>query len=111
MTAEEKQQLKDKIVKNIAELKENIINLEELTKPIAPENSIGRISRMEAINSKSVNEAALRESKSKLNRLQAALGKIDEESFGKCISCKDDIPLPRLMFMPESSRCVKCASK
>ena len=32
----------------------------ELTKPIPPENAIGRVSRMDAINNRSVNEAALR---------------------------------------------------
>jgi len=37
-----------------------IENYKELTKPIAPENAIGRVSRMDAINNKSVNEAALK---------------------------------------------------
>ena len=34
--------------------------------PIAPENAIGRVSRMDAINNKSVNEAALKKAEIKL---------------------------------------------
>ena len=39
------------------------LDYKEITKPIAPENAIGRISRMDAINNKSVTEAALRQAK------------------------------------------------
>ena len=34
--------------------KKDIKGLKEATKPISPENSIGRVSRMDAINNKSV---------------------------------------------------------
>ena len=40
-------------------LDERIEEYRELTKPIPPENAIGRVSRMDAINNRSVNEAAL----------------------------------------------------
>lgn len=110
MKVADKKKLKNKILKDIDELEVNIGNLEELTKPIAPENSIGRVSRMEAINNKSVNEQALRQAKLKMNKLQLALKKIDLPGFGLCSSCKGNIPLPRLMYMPESSHCVECAN-
>ena len=43
-----------KLSKEIKKTKLQIIKYSELCKPIAPENSIGRISRMDAINNKSV---------------------------------------------------------
>ncbi len=49
--------------KSISELTIEISELEELTKPVPLDASIGRISRMNAINNKSINEAALREKK------------------------------------------------
>jgi len=110
MKVSDKKKLKVKIVKDIDELMVNISNLEELTKPIGPENSIGRVSRMDAINNKSVNEAALRQAKLKLNKLELALKKVDRPDYGLCSSCKGNIPLPRLMYMPESSHCVDCAN-
>jgi len=110
MNQKDKSKIKDKILSDINKLEVNILQLKELTKPIAPENSIGRVSRMDAINNKSVNEAALRQANLKMNKLQLALKKIETPNFGICSACKSAIPLPRLMFMPESSHCVACAN-
>ena len=109
MKPAERQELKQKIEAALIEVKQNIVDLEELTKPIPPENSLGRITRMDAINNKSVNEAALRMAKIKLNKLNHALAKIDDPKFGNCSRCGRTIQIKRLMFMPESSFCVRCA--
>lgn len=109
LSTEEREQLKKKIKSKIATLAEDIEDLKEQTKPIAPENAIGRISRMDAINNKSVNEAALRTSLDKQQKMQHALEIIDTEDFGKCIRCKRDIPFGRLYIMPESEKCIECA--
>tara|TARA_B100001758_G_C18394734_1_gene605168 strand:+ start:1034 stop:1366 length:333 start_codon:yes stop_codon:yes gene_type:complete len=88
---------------------EKIENYTELCRPIAPENSIGRISRMDAINNKSVVEAALREAKNKMQQLQLMKIKINEKNFGNCMKCKQAIPFGRLMVRPHSKFCVNCA--
>ncbi len=111
MTKQEKEELKGKIIAKISQTKKEIIELTELTKPISPENSIGRISRMDAINNKSVAEAALRSTKQKLNKLNFALTKVDAKDFGICIYCKNAIQPARLMYLPESTRCVRCAAR
>ena len=111
MNPKEKEQLKIKIEEKINQTEREIAELEELTKPISPENSIGRISRMDAINNKSVAEAALRSSHKKLSSLKFALSKIDGPDFGKCSVCKNPIPTARLLYMPESTRCVRCADR
>lgn len=87
-----------------------VAEYKELTKPIAPENAIGRISRMDAINNKSVTEAALRKSKEKLEKLKFALTKVDDDDFGVCIKCRKPIPLGRILIMPQSRTCVKCSN-
>ena len=56
MTQEERQQLKDKLLKEKEKVQKRIQSLKDLTQPIAPENAIGRVSRMDAINNKSVND-------------------------------------------------------
>ena len=111
MTAEEKAVLLEKIQETIIKTEQEIMRLEEDTKPISPENSLGRISRMDAINNKSVAEAALRVSRKKLNLLRVAATKIDDPNFGKCTLCKKAIAPKRLMFMPQSTRCVRCADR
>lgn len=111
MTTEERVELKEKIIKMMAEMQDKVRALEGMTQPISPENAIGRISRMDAINNKGVADAALRSARKRLAKLQFALTKIDEENFGKCSNCGHPIQPKRLMFMPESSRCVRCADR
>ena len=103
--------LKEKIHEEIGKIEQAIVPLLDATKPISPENSIGRVSRMDAINNKSVAEAALRSAKTKLSKLQIALTKIDNKDFGNCSNCKNPIRPARLMYMPESTRCVRCADR
>jgi len=103
--------LKTKIIAAIAQAEKDMEGMKEATKPISPENSIGRISRMDAINNKSVAEAAMRATKRKLDTLSKALLKIDEPDFGKCSRCKRIIQEARLMYMPQSTECIHCASR
>lgn len=103
------QHMKEVILTKIGDVKSEIEELEELTKPINPDKAIGRLSRMDAINNKSINESALREQKSRLQKLNRALEKIEENNFGKCVKCGNDIPLGRLEYMPWTTKCVNCA--
>ena len=104
--AEIKIKIQDEIQKTVA----HIAEYTELTKPIEPENAIGRISRMDAIHNKSVVEAALRKSKEKLEKLEFALTKIKDDDFGLCTKCHKPIPLGRILIMPQSRKCVTCSS-
>ncbi len=109
MEQDEKQQIRERIYSEIENAQEQISELEQLTKPIAPDAAIGRISRMEAINNKSVNELLLSKTKSKLQKLESSLSFIEQDDYGLCRICKNQIPLGRLMMLPESDRCVDCA--
>ena len=110
MTDKERSELKDKILTSISDTERDISELEELTKPISPENAIGRISRMDAINNKSINDAALVQTRSKMDKLLLAKQKCDDSEFGICQKCHGAIPMGRLLLMPESLFCVRCAS-
>ena len=61
MTSEEKAQIQARAERKREDLVERIAEYRELTKPIPPNDAIGRVSRMDAINNRSVNEAALRQ--------------------------------------------------
>jgi len=85
-----------------------IEKLKELTKPIEPDCAIGRVSRMDAINNKAINDAALRQSIQKKIALGIALERIDDKDFGICSRCKTPIPIGRIMLMPHSRLCARC---
>lgn len=100
----------EKISEEIEKTRRTIVELKELTAPIAPDCAIGRVSRMDAINNKSINENALRKAEQKLKGLNIALQNIDDPDFGKCARCKNDIPLGRILLVPHSRFCVHCAT-
>lgn len=109
MNADHKEEILVRVRAELKKTEAKIIDYEALCKPIGPENSIGRVSRMDAINNKSIYEAALRTAKDKRNKLETVLTKIDDPDFGDCQRCKQPIPLMRLVLLPESSLCVNCA--
>jgi len=109
MDKSQKQEIRLKLEAEIKSTKKKIDDYTELCKPIAPENAIGRVSRMDAINNKSVVEAALREAKQKIQQLELMQTKIEDKDFGSCIKCTQIIPFGRLMIRPHSKFCVNCA--
>ena len=105
-------ELKETIEKELASLAIDIERLTEQTKPIPPDRAIGRLTRMEAIQSKSITEASLRKSQMRQRKLQTALRKVAEDpDYGLCNVCEEPIPIKRLLLIPESTRCVPCASQ
>jgi len=88
----------------------SIAELRDLTEPVAPDVAIGRISRMDSINNKAINDAALRKAEEKLQQLERMTVLVDEPGFGLCKKCGGTIPMQRLILMPQSVFCVRCAS-
>ena len=103
------EEIREKIQDEITKTEGLISEYKEQSKPVSPENAIGRISRMDAINNKSITESALRTAEGKLIKLKKALEKVGTKDFGVCVNCKKPIPIGRILLMPESSKCVNCA--
>jgi DnaK suppressor protein len=104
-----KEEIKQNILKEITKTENLISEYREMSKPVAPDDAIGRITRMDAINNKSVTEASLRQSEEKLRNLKRVLSKVGTKEFGICIKCGKPIPEARILYRPESLRCVNCA--
>ena len=104
----DKKEIKRFINKELTQTQTHIEKLKELTKPIEPDCAIGRVSRMDAINNKAINDVALQQSKLKLAALKNALERIDDKNFGICARCKNPIPVGRIMLMPHSQLCAMC---
>jgi DnaK suppressor protein len=101
---------KELILKTIQDVSDEISNIKETTKPISPDNAIGRLSRMEALNEKSINEASQRNLELRLLLLNQALKRLGDGEFGECLLCEEEISEKRLKVMPEATQCISCAS-
>lgn len=109
MTDADKERLRKKILSEIERLKQDAERLSELTDPKALED-LDEVSRMDAIVSKSVHDATLTAARQRIGKLEYALKRLAEDpEFGYCNECGEQIPMPRLLSMPETVRCVDCA--
>lgn len=111
MTEKERSDIKQKIVEKLNELSEEIELMEKDNNPIAPDNAIGRLSRMEAIGSKAIADAGLRDKKVTLQRLEYALSNCDSNRYGICTKCSKEISFARLIAVPYAALCINCAQK
>lgn len=73
-----------KIEEKIAKTARRISYYKELTQPVEPDVAIGRVSRMDAINNKSLTEAALRQAEEILLQLKHALEKAESPHCVRC---------------------------
>ncbi len=103
------EEMRKKITEEIDKTEKLILDYKEMSQPISPDNAIGRVSRMDAINNRSVSQSALRQAEEKLRKLNYVQKKLGSDDFGVCVKCGQPIPLGRIMIKPESVHCVKCA--
>ena len=73
------------------------------------QTSVGRLSRMDAIQGQAMAEEVKRRRDMELKRIEAALTRIIEDEFGYCLTCGEDIDIKRLDLDPSISLCNKCA--
>lgn len=111
MTNSEKEEIKILLQNLITEISKSIKYLEIETQPIEPSVSLGRLTRMEAISEKGVNEAMLSSEKLRLERLANAMKRIENNTYGLCVRCGKEIATGRLRIIPEALVCITCLEK
>ena len=74
------------------------------------QTSVGRLSRMDALQQQAMAAAQSRRRAARLGALQAALRRIEAGEFGWCEECGEPIAEARLEIDPVATRCVGCAS-
>ncbi|NCN27539.1 conjugal transfer protein TraR [bacterium] len=82
--------------------------LESEIAPVEPDVSLGRLTRMEAIQSNEMKKAQLQRNLLRLKGIENTLLRVDDEEFGVCIECEEPIPFARLKIVPESRLCLNC---
>ncbi len=108
MTTEERAEIAEVVSRETKKLEQKIEELKDFIQPVEPDSAIGRISRMDAINNKSIVEASMRNLKGRLDQLQKISQVVYEADFGLCIGCHRPIPFERLKIRPEVRKCAAC---
>ncbi len=72
------------------------------------QQSIGRLSRIDAIAQQSVNNAGLNRLRLRLSKVSLALRRIEQGEYGFCLRCEEPVCYKRLSVAPEVTACIDC---
>lgn len=95
----------------LAEITTELASLEESTEAIAPDVSIGRLSRLDSMQHQQIALAGKQRLEEERSRLVSAKFRIDEGTYGTCPLCEKDISTERLEYQPDAVKCVPCAQR
>ncbi len=83
----------------------------ESAKPVELDQTrVGRLSRMDALQSQAMSVETEQRRKLQLQKIKAAFKRLDDGDYGYCQSCDEPINENRLNIDPCATLCIGCAS-
>ncbi|MBB3189559.1 TraR/DksA family transcriptional regulator [Halomonas cerina] len=73
------------------------------------QTSVGRLSRMDALQGQAMAKAEEARRQLALRRITGALSRIERGEYGECIECGEWIGARRLEWNPLALKCIECA--
>lgn len=90
-------------------LEQSQISGEARTTVELDQQSVGRLSRMDAMQQQAMAQAIERARQRNLLRIDQAQRRINDDEYGYCLNCDNEIPDGRLAIDPMAERCIGCA--
>lgn len=72
------------------------------------QTSVGRLSRMDAMQQQAMAQASLQRLALQRRRVEAALDRVHHGTYGRCCDCDRDVGLQRLLSDPAAPFCMDC---
>ena len=75
------------------------------------QTSVGRLSRMDALQGQAMSRERERRRDIELQKIAAALHRVETGDYGYCVRCEEEIVVQRLELDPATPLCISCASR
>lgn len=112
MTEAELKKIKEELLRLRVEFQEMEETLKETSEPVELDQTrVGRLSRMDAMQSQQMALETVRRRKEHLVKIEGALRRIESDDYGYCFVCGEEIDIRRLLVDPSSTRCMECVDK
>ncbi len=109
MMEEEREQFRAKLPAMQSEIRTISGSAAQDLKPVMLDRtSVGRVSRVDAIQLRQMSQEAARRRQQLLVKIEGALRRIESERFGLCFLCEMEIDIRRLDADPTITRCRDC---
>jgi DnaK suppressor protein len=73
------------------------------------QQAVGRLSRMDALQGQAMAQASERQRRADIQRIDAALKRLEDGDYGYCVDCGEEIAEKRLEVDPAAAFCIRCA--
>ena len=93
---------------DLSELKASAASATEIV--ALDQTSVGRLSRMDALQGQAMSKEQGRRRGLELQKIAAALRRIEVGNYGDCLACDEPIAMQRLTLDPAATLCIRCAS-
>jgi DnaK suppressor protein len=111
MSSEHQQHQREQLEALKSKIEADLADADGMAGVVKLDGVMGRISRMDAMQSQQMALALQRRQKEQLLRVKSALERMDNNQYGNCLRCQNPISLSRLETIPEVVLCVNCAGK
>lgn len=82
---------------------------DETMRPVELDQAaMGRLSRIDLLQSQGLTRNLQEREQAKLGQIQGALKRLEQGTYGVCVSCGRPIPYERLLVFPEAPTCAAC---
>jgi len=109
MTPGDVEKFRERLLRLKVDLEASAEMTREDAKPVELDQaSVGRLSRMDAMQVQEMAQETARRRREQLARIEGAMRRIESGEFGLCFVCGEEIDPRRLDLDPTTTRCVEC---
>jgi len=111
LTANQVRELALLLTQKRTELRSTLEHNRESADPVTlDQQSVGRVSRMDAIQQQQMSVANREQAALLLKAIASALRRIDAHEYGYCLHCGEPVGFARLQVQPQAPLCLACQS-
>jgi len=101
--------LRAELERQLARLEKSMKVTDEAMKTVdLDQAAVGRLSRMDSLQSQSMAKGLREREMVQLSLIQAAIRRLDQGTYGVCTACGAGVAFERLLVFPESATCSAC---
>ena len=110
LTPDQLDEIRSELLRALAKLERSMKITNRAVRPVKlDQTSVGRLSRMDAIQNQSLTQGLQEREQAKHAEIVGALRRIEEGTYGMCTGCGGAIGFQRLLIFPETQTCSGCA--
>ena len=106
---------REHLAQRLLQIRQELLSLQEIGEDATrivelDQTRAGRLSRMDALQGQAMSQERTRRRRLELQRISAALRRIDTGEYGNCRDCGEPIAVRRLEMDPTATLCIHCAT-